>query len=82
MTLREERRLRVLEDRVLRKKFRLKRKEATGEWRILHNEGLYDMYLLLTKCYSGDHLEKNEMSGACGMYGGEERCIQCFGGEI
>jgi hypothetical protein len=24
---------------------------------------------------------KNEMGGACSTYGGEERCIQCFGGE-
>jgi hypothetical protein len=70
VTLREERRLRVLENRVLRKIFRPKRNEVTGEWRRLHNEGLYDLYLLLTKYYSGDQIEKNEMSGACGMYGG------------
>jgi hypothetical protein len=25
--------------------------------------------LLLTKYYSGDEIEKNEMSGACGTYG-------------
>jgi len=24
---------------------------------------------------------KNEMGGACSAHGGEERCIQCFGGE-
>jgi len=29
---------------------------------------------------SGDKIEKNEMGGACSMYGGEERCIQGFGG--
>ena len=28
-----------------------------------------------------DKIEKNEMSGACSDYGGEERCIQSFGGE-
>jgi hypothetical protein len=67
---------------VLRKIFRPKRKEVTGEWRKLHNEGLYDLYLPLTKYYSGDQIEKNEMGGACGMCGGEERCIQCFDGEI
>ena len=82
MTLREERRLRVLENRVLRKIFRPKRNEVTGEWRRLHNEELYDLYLLLTKYYSGDQIEMNEMGGACGVCGGEERCIQCFGGEI
>jgi len=29
----------------------------------------------------GDQIEKNEMGGACSMYGGEQRCIQDFGGE-
>ena len=31
--------------------------------------------------YSGDEIEKNEMSGACTAYGGGERLIQGFGGE-
>ena len=30
---------------------------------------------------SGDHIEKNEIGGACRAYGGEERLIQGFGGE-
>jgi hypothetical protein len=30
----------------------------------------------------GDQIEKNEMSGAYRMYGGEERVMQGFGGEI
>jgi len=38
LTLREERRLRVLENWVLRRIFRPKRDEATGECRKLHNE--------------------------------------------
>jgi hypothetical protein len=42
--LREERRLRVFENRVLRKIFGTKRDEVTGEWRKLHNEGLNDLY--------------------------------------
>jgi len=42
-TLREERRLRVFENRVLRT-YGLKRDEVTGEWRKLHNEELSDMY--------------------------------------
>jgi len=29
-----------------------------------------------------DKIEKNEMGGACSVYGGEERRIQSFGGEI
>jgi len=44
LTLREERRLRVFENRVLRKVFGPKRDEATGEWRKLHNEELNDLY--------------------------------------
>jgi hypothetical protein len=38
LTLREEHRLRVLENRVLRRVFGLKRDEVTGVWRKLHNE--------------------------------------------
>jgi hypothetical protein len=38
--LREEHRLRVFENRVLRRIFGPKRDEVTGEWRKLHNEGL------------------------------------------
>ena len=30
---------------------------------------------------SGDHIDKNEMGGACSMHGGEERCMQSFGEE-
>ena len=30
---------------------------------------------------AGDKIEKNEMGGACGTYGGRERCAQGFGGE-
>jgi hypothetical protein len=42
--LREERRLRVFENRVLRGIFGPKRGEVTGEWRKLHNEELHDLY--------------------------------------
>jgi len=46
LTLREERRLMVFENRVLRKVFGPKRGEVTGEWRKLHNEELNDVYSL------------------------------------
>jgi hypothetical protein len=42
--LREEQRLRVFENRVLRKIFGPKGDEATGEWRRLHNEELFDQF--------------------------------------
>jgi hypothetical protein len=46
LTLREKRRLRVFENRVLRRVFGPKRDEVTGEWRKLHNEELNDLYSL------------------------------------
>jgi hypothetical protein len=42
--LREERRLRVCENRVWWRIFGLKRDEVTGEWRKLYNEELHDLY--------------------------------------
>jgi hypothetical protein len=42
--LREERRWRVFENRVLRRTFGPKRDKVTGEWRRLHNKELYDLY--------------------------------------
>jgi hypothetical protein len=44
LTLREEHRLRVFENRVLRRIFGPKRDEVTGEWRKLHNKELHDLY--------------------------------------
>jgi hypothetical protein len=44
VTLREEHRLRVCENRVLRRIFRPKREEVTGGWRRLHNEELHNLY--------------------------------------
>ena len=51
--------------------------------------GIYEMLfslvnllsVLLTQFCAGDKIEKNEMGGACGKYGGRERCAQGFGGE-
>jgi hypothetical protein len=66
-----EQRLRVFENRVLRRIFGLKRAKVTGEWRRLHNEKLYALY-------SSTHIIrviKNKMGRACSTYGGEERCI-------
>jgi hypothetical protein len=44
LTLREEKKLRVFENMVLRRIFGLRWDEVTGEWRRLHNEELNDMY--------------------------------------
>jgi len=44
LTLREEKKLRVFENMVLRRIFGPRRDEVTGEWRRLHNEKLNDLY--------------------------------------
>jgi hypothetical protein len=46
LTLREEHRLRVFENKVLRRIFGPKRDEETVGWRKLHNEELHDLYSL------------------------------------
>jgi hypothetical protein len=79
LTLREVHRLRVFENRVLRRIFGPRRHEVIGERRKLHNEELKSV--LLTKYSSGDKIQKKEIDGTRSTYGGEERCIQGFGGE-
>ena len=37
--------------------------------------------VLLTQYCAGGKIEKNEMGGVCGVYGGGERCAQGSGGE-
>jgi len=44
LTLKEKRRLKVFQNRVLRRIFGPKRDEVIGEWRKLHNEELNDLY--------------------------------------
>jgi hypothetical protein len=44
--MREERRLRVFENTVLRKIFGPKMEEVTGDWKSLHNEEFGDLYFL------------------------------------
>jgi hypothetical protein len=77
--LREKGTLRVFENRVLRRIFRPKRDEVTGECRRLHNKELYALY-------SSPNIirvikSRRQMGRTCGTYGGEERCIQGFIGE-
>jgi hypothetical protein len=44
VTLREERRLRVFENRALRGMFGPKGDEVTGEWTMLHNGEIHNLY--------------------------------------
>ena len=52
LTLREERKLRVLENMVLRRIFGPRRDEVTGEWRRLHKEELNDDTFALYSIHS------------------------------
>jgi hypothetical protein len=61
-------RLRVFENRVLRRIFGPKRDEVTGEWRRLHNEELNDLYSS-PNIIRIDQIKKNEVGGACSTYG-------------
>jgi hypothetical protein len=71
LTLREEHRLKVFENRVLRRIFGLKRDEVTGEWRKLHNEELRDLYSS-PNIIRIIQVEEDEMGGPCSTNGGEE----------
>ena len=72
LALSYERRQSVLDNMMLRTIFGPKRSEVTGQWRKLHNEQLNDMYCP-PKYHLGNQIKKNEMGGACGTYGRQER---------
>jgi hypothetical protein len=76
LILREERSLRVFENRVLRRLFGPKRDDVTGEWRKLHNEELSDLYSLPKIV----RVVKSRRMRWCAC-GGGERCAQGSGGE-
>jgi hypothetical protein len=75
LTLREEQKLRVFENRVLRRIFGPKRDEVTGEWRKLHKEELRDLYSSPSIYNLNKEVEEDEMSGACSTNGGEEKRV-------
>jgi hypothetical protein len=75
LTLREENRLRVFENRVLRRIFGPKRDEVTGEWRKLNNE---ELHILHSSPNIIRQIKENEVGGLCGTHGRGEECVQGF----
>jgi len=53
------------------------RQQGRGESYIMRSLMIFTHHLIMF----GDQIDKNEMGVACSTYGGEERCIQGFGGE-
>jgi hypothetical protein len=72
LTLREELRLRVFENRTLRRIFGPKRDEATACWRKLHN-------VELSNLHSSPKQKKDEMGWECCANSKEYKCIQSYG---
>jgi hypothetical protein len=75
LTLREERRLSVFDDRVLRKMFEPKR----GLKGTAYSTALRTVHL--TRNYCGGQTRKNKVFGSCGTYGEEARCVEGYGDE-
>jgi hypothetical protein len=73
LILREEVRLRVFENRVVRRVFGPKRDQVTGEWRKLHNEehNLYNSPTILRVIKS----RRMSWAGACSARGEGQRCV-------
>jgi len=78
LTLREERKLRVFENMVLRRIFGPRRDEVTGEWRRLHNEELNDLYssLNIVRVIKSRRMR---WAGRVARLGEERGCIGCIG---
>ena len=82
LTLREERRLRVSENRVLRKVFGPKRDKVTGEWRKLHNEELNDLYSLPNIVRVVKSRRMTNGQGMWRVWGRTEVCTGCWWGSL
>ena len=70
----------MFENRVLRVIFGPKRDEVTGEWRKIYNEELNDLYCSLIT-FRMIKSRRMRWAGHVECMGGEESCIQSYGGE-
>jgi hypothetical protein len=81
LTLNEDHRLRVFENRVLRRIFGPKRDEVTGKWRKLHSEELHILYSSPNK-YNTRQIKSRRMRWAGHVtHGRGEDCVQGFYGK-
>jgi hypothetical protein len=78
LTLREEHRLRMFENRVLRRIFGRKREEVTGEWRKLNNE---ELHILYSSQNIIRQIKSRRMRWVGHMARTGEECVQCFDGK-
>ena len=76
--MREEHRIRILENKVLRKILGFRRKEETGEWRRLQKEEFYDHCVYQTFILSNQECRLEWSMWKCGRH---DRFIQGIGGE-
>jgi hypothetical protein len=79
--LREEHRLRVFENRVLRRMFGPEKDEVTGEWRKLHNEDLNGLYSLpnIVRVIKSRRMR---WAGYVARMGKGEVCTGCWWGNL
>jgi hypothetical protein len=79
LTLREERRLRMCENRVLRRIFGPKRDEVTGKWRKFYNEDLHDQSPNIVRVIKSRIMRWTEHVARIG----KERCVyRCLVGNL
>jgi hypothetical protein len=79
--VREERRLKVFENTVLRRVFGPKRDEVTGEWGKLHNEELNELYCL-PNIVRVVNSRRMRWAGHVARMGREEVCTGCWWGGL
>jgi hypothetical protein len=69
----------VFENRVLRRIFGPEGDDVTREWKMLHGEGLHNLYYFL-KYHYADQVKEDEVGRACGTHR-DERKVHGFSGK-